>query len=81
MIAEETSGGVTGELYEIPEALLPLLDDVESVPDLYLRVTLAVTCPEHAGEPLEALAYVYQLPVGAQSRIESGHWATDTGGE
>lgn len=78
MVADETSGGVSGELYEIPEALLPVLDEVEGVPDLYRRASVTVTCPDYSGEPVQALTYVYQQPVEPRSRIESGHWAADT---
>jgi gamma-glutamylcyclotransferase (GGCT)/AIG2-like uncharacterized protein YtfP len=51
MVAEPGSGVVTGELYEIPEALLPFLDEVESVPHLYQRAQIEINCLAHAPAP------------------------------
>lgn len=77
MVAEASPAEVTGELYEIGEELLPLLDDVEGVPDLYQRVSIPVLCPEHSTGPIEALTYLYQPPVRHLPRIECGHWTDE----
>ena len=63
MVAENTSGMVTGELFDVPEALLSALDEVEGVPVLYQRVRIRVSCPEHSPAAVEALTYLYQQPV------------------
>lgn len=74
MVAEVTSGTVAGELYEVPEALLPTLDEVEGVPVLYQRMRIRVSCPELCPEYVEVFTYVYQQPVNPCLRLEDGHW-------
>jgi gamma-glutamylcyclotransferase (GGCT)/AIG2-like uncharacterized protein YtfP len=74
MVAEAEATGVTGELFEVSEPLLAVLDEVESVPYLYHRVQVPIV--ECDGEPRTnlALAYVYQQPVAGRERLGSGEW-------
>jgi gamma-glutamylcyclotransferase (GGCT)/AIG2-like uncharacterized protein YtfP len=72
MVADPDGAGVSGELFEVPEALLAVLDEVECVPELYLR--LEVPLVQQDGVPAQALAYVYQQPVTGRLRVESGDW-------
>jgi gamma-glutamylcyclotransferase (GGCT)/AIG2-like uncharacterized protein YtfP len=74
MVAEPGSGEVTGELYEVPEDLIPVLDEVEGVPHLYQRVRIRVSCPDHSPHEVEACTYLYQQPVEQRARVEDGYW-------
>ena len=73
-------GRVRGELYRFEDlpAALDILDDVEDYnptePErgLYVRVVRNVRMDD--GRELDAWAYVYNGPVGAGARIESGDW-------
>ena len=77
MVVEVKSGCVTGELFEIPESLLPELDEVEGVPHLYRRAAISVHCPDHSGESVVALTYLYQQSVRQHPRVVDGHWRED----
>lgn len=54
LVAQEGAGSVPGELFEVDEALLALLDDFEG--DGYARGTLAVQ-PSDAAAEVVAIAY------------------------
>lgn len=59
---------VSGEIYEIDERLVPLLDDFEDVPELYRRSLRTVGGHE---------CWVYELPsrhATGRPRIASGDW-------
>lgn len=67
-----TGHTVKGELWNVPEAMMPALDALESthLPNGYRRHRIAVL-PEAAGEPVEAWTYFRErrhIPV-----IHSGH--------
>jgi len=77
MVAEDTSGTVTGELYEVSDALLSVLDEVEGVPVLYQRAPIRVSCPEQSPSDVGALTYLYQQPVKQCVRLTNGNWSED----
>lgn len=77
MVIEAEYGGVTGELFEILESLLPELDEVEGVPHLYQRAAISVHCPDHSPEAVVALTYLYQQPVCQHPRVVDGYWRED----
>ena len=57
---------VEGEIYEIAEASLEVLDVFEGCPDLYARERIALV---HDGAPLEAWTYVLATPVPAHAVV------------
>lgn len=74
MVAEATSDGVSGELYEVPETLLPVLDEVEGVPHLYQRTRITITCAEYSPETVAVFTYLYQQPVEGCPHVADGDW-------
>lgn len=65
----EKTGRIWGEVYEVPEGLLPLLDQVE---DEYRRETIIVELPE--GRRVLAQMYVYRGSLSGKRRLLSGRW-------
>jgi gamma-glutamylcyclotransferase (GGCT)/AIG2-like uncharacterized protein YtfP len=74
MVLERDGGGVSGELYEAPPALLEALDEVEGAPDLFQRAEIQLAEMNGRPELRRCLAYVYQQSVVDKSRIEGGDW-------
>ncbi|QJA05774.1 gamma-glutamylcyclotransferase [Thermosulfurimonas marina] len=62
-------GRIWGELYAVPEELLPLLDQVE---DEYRRETVLVECS--SGAKIPAQMYVYRDPLPESQRLLSERW-------
>ena len=67
-IKPEAGAKVKGELYEIDEAMLPDLDDLEDEGSEYQRTLVKI---QLGNEMLEASAYVYLLTVDESRRIAS----------
>jgi gamma-glutamylcyclotransferase (GGCT)/AIG2-like uncharacterized protein YtfP len=64
-----TSGdAVHGELYDIDDTALPMLDRAEDAPDLYRREEIELT------DLSRAVTYIYQRDVSNAKRITSGRW-------
>ena len=65
------AGGTTavrGEIYEVEDGLVPVLDEYEEVPQLYQRVTLQVG-------GMEAFTYVLPEPFAeGRPELPSGDW-------
>lgn len=69
MVEEDGPTGVHGELYEVPEAGLHLLDGYECVGQgLFRRAEIELA------DGTKALAYLYARPYCAALRVESGVW-------
>ncbi len=60
---------IAGELYRIPATLLPILDQFEGVPGLYLREKV----PLASGH--SAWCYLFCEADSAAQRIAGGHWS------
>jgi len=60
---------VTGELYEIDEEALAVLDEFEGCPDLYTRERIGLTTETG---PTEAWTYVFARPVPRHARVIAG---------
>lgn len=69
--------GVIGEIYDVPEAMIPALDAYEDVPHLYTRVPV----PLSEGALPSAMAYLLR-PEHSAGRpvIPSGDWCRRTPG-
>jgi gamma-glutamylcyclotransferase (GGCT)/AIG2-like uncharacterized protein YtfP len=66
------AAGVTGEIFEVDESALEVLDVFEGCPDLYRRERIAL---EHAGTAIEAWTYVLARPVpGHAVVLEKGRY-------
>jgi len=57
---------VAGELYELDDAKLDVLDSFEGCPDLYTRERVLL---EHAGTPTEAWTYVLAMAAPAHAVV------------
>ena len=66
---ESNGQSIEGELYEIDAEILPRLDAVEGVPDLYRREEI-----ELQGVPGRVVTYIYQRSVIGRCRINTGRW-------
>lgn len=76
LVLDRAGGQVFGDIYDIAEGLLPVLDEIEEIypgqPSLFVRQTHAVT---RADQALACLLYpVAQHTVAGLPRIESGDW-------
>ncbi|AQV94478.1 gamma-glutamylcyclotransferase [Cupriavidus necator] len=76
LVLDAGSGQVVGDIYEIPDALLPVLDEIEEVypgqAALFVREEQAVL---HNGQPVACLLYpVAESAVATLPRIDSGDW-------
>lgn len=76
LVPDETAGPVRGDVYEIDEALVPVLDDIEGVKPgidtLFKSRELVVTV---AGRDLPCFFYPVDEPsIGGRGRIEAGDW-------
>ncbi|RDU99529.1 gamma-glutamylcyclotransferase family protein [Trinickia dinghuensis] len=76
LVRDEAAGPVRGDVYEIDEALVPVLDDIEGVEpgvDTLFKsreITVAV-----AGRELPCFFYpVDEVSAGGRARIEAGDW-------
>jgi gamma-glutamylcyclotransferase (GGCT)/AIG2-like uncharacterized protein YtfP len=61
------TGTVTGDLYDIPNDMVPALDAYEGAPHLYTREIVNV-----AG--VDAYTYVYHQPIDQSRLIPTGDW-------
>jgi gamma-glutamylcyclotransferase (GGCT)/AIG2-like uncharacterized protein YtfP len=75
MVADPEGAGVSGELFEVPDSLFPVLDEVEGAPHRYHRLPVAIVERDRLPTAEQALAYVYRQPVLGRARIESGEWS------
>ncbi len=76
LVLDAASGPVVGDIYEIPDALLPVLDEIEEVypgqASLFVREEQTVL---HNGQPVACLLYpVAGSAVATLPRIDSGDW-------
>lgn len=76
LVLDRAGGPVLGDIYEIADALVPVLDEIEEIypgqPSLFVRRTHVVTSAERA---LACLLYpVAESTVAGLPRIESGDW-------
>lgn len=74
--AANDNGLVHGDIYEIDEALIPVLDEIEEVypgeATLFVRAEQAVSCE---GGTLQCLLYPVQAAAAARMpRIDGGDW-------
>lgn len=53
---EENGGTLIGEVYEVPDVMLPHLEHLEGVPTLYTRETRTVTLTD--GTEIECFVYI-----------------------
>lgn len=60
---------IAGELYRIPESLLPALDELEDEGTLYRRVVATITPLDFAGEPQPSVAAWTYLWLGRPDRF------------
>ena len=65
----EEGSCIWGEVYEVPEDLLPLLDEVE---DEYRREEVLVELS--GGSLISAQMYVYRDPLPEDRRLPTGRW-------
>ncbi|NOV26325.1 gamma-glutamylcyclotransferase [Cupriavidus necator] len=78
LVLDAGGGPVLGDIYEIADALLPVLDEIEEVypgqATLFVREQRDVL---HHGQPLACLLYpVAEAAVATLPRIDSGDWVT-----
>ncbi|WP_427309923.1 gamma-glutamylcyclotransferase family protein [Cupriavidus sp. H39] len=76
LVLDAGSGPVLGDIYDIADALLPVLDEIEEVypgqATLFVREQRDVL---HHGHPLACLLYpVAEAAVATLPRIDSGDW-------
>jgi gamma-glutamylcyclotransferase (GGCT)/AIG2-like uncharacterized protein YtfP len=73
-LLEGGSTSVQGEVYEVDDTTLALLDEFEGHPHLYRRTIVRLTTPEQASR--RAFAYVLERSSLAEGReiIVSGDW-------
>ncbi|MBB2916694.1 conserved hypothetical protein [Cupriavidus taiwanensis] len=76
LVLDAGGGPVVGDIYEIADALLPVLDEIEEVypgqATLFVREEQAV---QHNGQPVACLLYpVADAAAAALPRIDSGDW-------
>lgn len=76
LVLDATAGPVAGDIYDIPEALLPVLDEIEEVypgqATLFVRETQPVMFD---GVLVDCLMYpVADSAVAGLARIDSGDW-------
>lgn len=76
LVLDAGAGDVIGDIYDIPDALLPVLDEIEEVypgqATLFVRETRAVTCN---GALVDCLLYpVADAAVAGLQRIDGGDW-------
>lgn len=68
IIDEDVNGGVLGELYEVTEDCLDLLDDYEGHPSLFRREEIELQ------DGSKAISYLYQRNCSVAERVEGGDW-------
>lgn len=78
LVPDAAAGPVIGDIYDIPDALLPVLDEIEEVypgqATLFLRQTCAVTATAD-GASVDCLLYpVADAAVAGLARIDGGDW-------
>ncbi|UIF84927.1 gamma-glutamylcyclotransferase [Cupriavidus sp. UYPR2.512] len=76
LVLDASGGPVVGDIYEIADALLPVLDEIEEVypgqATLFVREERAVL---QDGQPVACLLYpVAESAVATLPRIDSGDW-------
>ncbi len=76
LVLDAAAGPVVGDVYDIPDALLPVLDEIEEVypgqATLFVRETRPVML---ADAPADCLLYpVADSAVAGLARIDSGDW-------
>lgn len=67
---------VVGEVYEVDDDTLSVLDMYEGVPRLYIRKE--VTIKTQDGEELKCFIYIFNQSVGEMRTIETGDWLKQT---
>lgn len=76
LVLDPTASPAVGDIYDVPEALLPVLDEIEEVypgqASLFVREEQAVL---HQGQPVDCLLYpVADAAVTGLPCINSGDW-------
>ncbi|PWK37601.1 gamma-glutamylcyclotransferase family protein [Cupriavidus plantarum] len=76
LVLDAAAGPVRGDIYDIPHALLPVLDEIEEVyPGQATLFVREVRDIDHGGAPLPCLLYpVADSAVAGLARIDSGDW-------
>lgn len=68
MVCEDENQGVLGELFEVPESVLPGLDSYEGVPGLFTRSCIKLE------DGREVFSYLFARPIAGKAKIEKGFW-------
>jgi len=76
LVPDAAAGQVVGDIYDVPEALVPVLDEIEEVypgqATLFVRTEQAVN---HGGKLVTCLLYpVDEAAVATLPRIDGGDW-------
>ena len=74
LVPEPGDSTVRGEVYEVPEAVLEKLDEVEGVPYLYLRGEVEIRHLNGRDVRERCAAYVYQQSIDGKPRVPGGEW-------
>lgn len=76
LVLDAAAGAVAGDIYEIPDALLPVLDEIEEVYPGQAMLFIRETQPVRLGNlVLDCLLYpVADGAVAGLTRIDSGDW-------
>jgi gamma-glutamylcyclotransferase (GGCT)/AIG2-like uncharacterized protein YtfP len=68
MVEGEEGSGVQGELYEVPDVAIQLLDRYEGTPQLFTRNVIQLA------DGSEAVAYLYARDVSDYAVVADGRW-------
>jgi gamma-glutamylcyclotransferase (GGCT)/AIG2-like uncharacterized protein YtfP len=76
LVLDSQAGPAVGDIYEVPDALVPVLDEIEEIypgqTSLFVSAQHAVL---HEGQPVTCLLYpVADAAVSGLPRIEGGDW-------
>lgn len=74
LVEEPGAGSITGEVYEVCNALLEALDEVEGVPYLYRRAEIELLSLGGRIVRERCVTYLYQRSVQGRARIPQGEW-------
>jgi gamma-glutamylcyclotransferase (GGCT)/AIG2-like uncharacterized protein YtfP len=78
LVLDSAAGPVTGELFEVDEALLATLDDYEG-PEYRRVLTRAALCGDSCAGSCEAWVWEWHGGIDEASRLARGDWLADHG--